>query len=87
MSNGQPPIHLVEEDDAEAQLYQRREMKQMLAHQVWTQASQATEARIIKEWERGEHPLDREYAWHKLKAFRQLIQELRALSDRQAPLS
>lgn len=65
----------------EAKAYSARELQMLLNHRGFEAACQATERRIIKEWEQGQQPLEREMAWHKLKAFRTLKSELRAYRD------
>ena len=70
------------EQIAEAKAYQAKEIQHLLKQDSFQACIRATELRILKEWERGENPLAREMAWHKLQAFRALLTELRAYSQR-----
>jgi hypothetical protein len=78
---------MADEDDVlespeEREAYDAREVKQLIGLAGWKRALAATEDRITKEWERGNNPLEREMAWHKLQAFKMLQRELRAYGDR-----
>jgi len=71
---------------AEVLAYQAKELSWFLNHEGWTRARDATEQRITREWIKADNPLAREMAWHKLKAFHDLIQELRAAAQRKPAL-
>ena len=76
----------VVEPSIEQLAYAAKELQWFLSHDAVTKAFKATEQRIAKEWERGQNPLEREMAWHKLMAFRALKSELQAMSQRRPEL-
>ncbi len=69
-------------DSTEARTYAAKECQQLLGHQAWIHAVEATERRIKAEWERGATPLEREMAWYKFQAFKTLQAELRSFASR-----
>ena len=70
------------EDAAEAQAYQAKEVRFLLAHEGLKIAFQRTRDRVLKQWEAAQTVEERERCWHKLAAFRDLQTELRAFGDR-----
>lgn len=67
--------------------YESKEVQQFLQHAAVLRAFAATEAQIKREWERGQSPLEREMAWHKLEAFKAFKQQLRLIAGRRPSLT
>lgn len=77
---------LEELEGLEASIYAAKELQQFLKHRAVEEAFERTEARITAAWKRGQSPLEREMAWHKLQAFQELKSELRGFADRRPAL-
>lgn len=69
--------------DAEAILYRAKLTAQFLASPAWSEAVEAVETKIFKEWAKPETDAPRREAlWQKYQAYQDLKRELRATRDR-----